>query len=716
LDSIKPPEKNLYYEKKTRKVMKEVLEYIDKVETNKETKAENTKNIKVESTNNKEASNNSIQRTDLITSNKDERQSIKKTIEVTEEYSELMENGKLYKGDLVLRHFDNSNFSNNKYGPTSVDYATITAAINDLNLRGVGGAVTFSLTDGTYPSEPTFPIIINNVQGVSAVNTVTIKPASGVSPVISGASASGPIFKIYRTNYVTIDGSNNGSTSRNMTIQNTSATSPAVVWIGSFSTTPITNVTVKNCTLINGANTNTAVTISDGTTSGNAGYFNNITIQNNSIQLSYIGIYAIGTVVVGNGSGLLISGNDLNTSGSNSIRLIGVYVQGVDGATVSNNNIGNIVNANAESPKGIVFTTGTNSGTISGNTINTITYTGAGAYAPTGISCSPATATSISITNNTVTNITNSVGTSLSFCGISTFSPNTSITNNTVSNLTQSAAYAFWGIVQSGAINSSCSGNTVSGLSTTTTGVTNGINIQGVSTGVMISKNKIYNIKNSNAGGYTAVALALASSSTSSNITATNNIIYDVAGYGYGSQSTDNGYGINIYSGGGYNLYYNSINLATNQTLSTGVPACLIINSAVTTANTLDIRNNIFSIPTTSGTNRYAVLSNAASTVFSYIDYNDYYTSGTNLGYIAGGNVLDLAAWKTATNKDANSISTDPSFTSATDLHIVNNLTEYTAYPAPSCAGTPITGITTDFEGTTRRADYPDIGAYEFVM
>ena len=618
------------------------------------------------------------------------------------------ENGKEFTGDLFIKKSEYPNF-NYPAGVNGI-YASLTAAVADLNYRGVSANTRFLLNDA-FDSTETFPISINisneNVPVSGA--TVTIKPNAGVTPSIIGSAAT-TLFKIVNTNYVTIDGSDstNGNT-HDLSIINNSATTPSIIWIGSNGTTPVTNAVIKNCNLINGVNTSSAVVISDGTILGNPGYFNNITVQNNIIQKAFYGVYAIGTVLTGNGSGTLITGNDLNISGTNSIRIGGIYVQGVNGATVSNNNIANILNANLESPRGIWFATGTNNGTISGNNISTLSVTNTGAAAVTGIYITPGTTTSIIINNNTISNLSNS-GTAATFAGIYTTSANTSVTNNTVSGLTQLGAAAYWGIYQTGTVNASCSGNTVTGLTTATTGVTNGINILGLSTGVTISKNKIYNIKQTNATGYTAVALALASTSTASNIVASNNLIYDVAGNGLASQTTSNGYGISISSGGGYKLYYNTINLATNQTLATGVPACLLIGSSVTTANTLDIRNNIFSIPATIGTNRYCVISNAANTVFSFINNNDYFTSGTNIGYIGATNRADLTAWRTGTAKDSLSVSGDPGFMSATDFHINPYI-----YSPVSATGTPIPSITTDYEGNTRDVTAPDIGAYEYT-
>lgn len=47
-----------------------------------------------------------------------------------------------------------------------------------------------------------------------------------------------------------------------------------------------------------------------------------------------------------------------------------------------------------------------------------------------------------------------------------------------------------------------------------------------------------------------------------------------------------------------------------------------------------DLRNNIFANTQTAGNTRYAIYSGAANTVFSNIDYNNYYTLGAALGFI----------------------------------------------------------------------------------
>jgi hypothetical protein len=65
--------------------------------------------------------------------------------------------------------FDTKFFQENTDGI----YPTLTAAVNDLNLRGMSGPVVFSLVDTYYPNE-TYPILIGEVTGTSSTNTLTI--------------------------------------------------------------------------------------------------------------------------------------------------------------------------------------------------------------------------------------------------------------------------------------------------------------------------------------------------------------------------------------------------------------------------------------------------------------------------------------------------------------------------------------------------------------
>ena len=150
-----------------------------------------------------------------------------------------MENGEPYTGELYVYKASSPQY-NYPEGTDGI-YATITAAVADLNVRGVSAAVNFLLTDASYTTGETYPIVINFPNPSSSI--VTIKPNTGVTALVQGASPSGQIFKIL-TSYVTIDGSNAGGTDRSLTLENTSTTSPQVVAIGSVGDVPITDVTL----------------------------------------------------------------------------------------------------------------------------------------------------------------------------------------------------------------------------------------------------------------------------------------------------------------------------------------------------------------------------------------------------------------------------------------------------------------------------------------
>ncbi len=524
------------------------------------------------------------------------------------------------------------------------NYTTLTNAITDLNNKVMVGAVTFILDDATYSASETFPITIQSNYGSNSTNTLTIKPNTGATTAITGSVASGALIKI-KNSYTTLDGSNNGSTTRDLTISNTNTTSPQVVFCASVGSGVLTNVTVKNTILVNGATTSSALVFTDE--AGTAGNFTNLTVQNNAIKKAYIACYMNGNVVAGNGSGTVITGNEINATGTDYVRLVAIYVQGLDGVTISNNNIGNIIDANADVKRAIWLATGTSNTSVTGNTIDNVGYNGSSSGTGYGIAVTTGVANSnILIKSNTLTNI-NSTGSSTTF-----------------------------GIYLSGTI-----GN------------------------VTIERNSISNIKNTSTSGYGSNGIYLASTlATAANIKVQNNILWDIAAYGYsGVTYLDNGYGIFVNSGLGYDINFNTVYLNTNQVTTAGTTAAINISSSVTAAGAVNLQNNIFINAQSDATTRYAIYCASPNTIFGTIDYNDYLNSGTDLGYL-GSARNDLAAIQTGFGGNTHSVSINPAFASASDLHptvvSLNN------------TGTPIAGITTDYAGTTRGA-IPDMGAYE---
>jgi hypothetical protein len=539
------------------------------------------------------------------------------------------------------------------------DFSNFTSAgglFNVINNVGLSQNTTVEIIDPLITEVNPTPIALSQVQNtgcsVGLINLI-IKPASSVTATITGNVASNPMMRILSSN-VTIDGSNNGTTSRNLTLKNTNATDPVVILYGSTGTVPISNSTLKNTICNNGASTTSCVVVSDGAVGGVPGYFNNITIQNNSIQKGLIGVQCAAAPSSANGS-ILISGNDLNSTSANQIALVGVYAEGLDGAVISNNNIGNFEPTTNATRYGIWVTTNTINTTVSGNAISGLTYTGSGGGTAYGIYAAPAVVAS-----------------------------NINITGNTVSNISVAGTGSVFGIFAGGA-----------------------------SGGITIQKNIISNIKSTNASGFGARGVSLATTLTAANFLLANNFIYDIAGAGSStSPVARNGFGIYLISGGGYKIYNNSVNMNTNQLNNVGITAALMSNG-ISTAASLDIRNNIFANTQTGGApaaTRYAIYSTNANTIFSAIDYNDYYTNGTNLGFITSDRIT-LANIQTGFGSNINSINSLPGFVSSTDLHL-----NPTSSNCPiDNKGTFIATVTDDIDAQTRNSSTPDIGADEFT-
>ena len=124
----------------------------------------------------------------------------------------------------------------------------------------------------------------------------------------------------------------------------------------------------------------------------------------------------------------------------------------------------------------------------------------------------------------------------------------------------------------------------------------------------------------------------------------------------------------------------------------------------------MDVRNNILknSSQPASGTpasKSYAVTVGPGTSSIT-LNYNDYFVDGIgpNIGYYGGSDQASLTNWKTASLQDANSLSIDPAFTSATNLMPTTTGMNH--------SGTYILSVPTDILGITR-TNPPDAGAYE---
>ncbi|KPK84294.1 MAG: hypothetical protein AMS27_10390 [Bacteroides sp. SM23_62_1] len=162
--------------------------------------------------------------------------------------------------------------------------------------------------------------------------------------------------------------------------------------------------------------------------------------------------------------------------------------------------------------------------------------------------------------------------------------------------------------------------------------------------------------------------------------------------------ATGTAYGIWVNNSKRQNIYHNSLNITSTE--STNGKAIFIQDNN----EEINVINNVLA----NTGNGYAVYINDGTDITSS-DYNNFYSKSAS-HFISYGAIdyTDLVSYRTASSKDANSLSVDPLFYSATDLH-----SEQAAFFE---AGTPLTDVPYDIDSVSRTLTAkPDLGAAEFT-
>jgi hypothetical protein len=287
-------------------------------------------------------------------------------------------------------------------------YTTLTAAVNDINSKGMTGPVTFILDDNNYTGE-TFPIVFNPNEGSSATNILTIKPNTGVTPLISGSVSSTGLLIFKGMDYVTIDGSNSGGTDKSLTFENTSSSTLAhIIGITNNGATDGSKyITLRNCNIV-GNNSSIIVDTyliyfnQDAGLYG--GGYDNISIENNSIRRAKCALNISATAGRRNNN-IIISGNIFGSGDpTDYITRWGIAVEQSDNTLITGNDImGPADGSNAPSQFGVLYYNNCTNTKITKNRIHDWVSNTTGSY---GIKCdndNPSTPTEIS--NNLIYNI-----------------------------------------------------------------------------------------------------------------------------------------------------------------------------------------------------------------------------------------------------------------------------------------------------------------------
>lgn len=240
-------------------------------------------------------------------------------------------------------------------------------------------------------------------------------------------------------------------------------------------------------------------------------------------------------------------------------------------------------------------------------------------------------------------------------------------------------------------------------VTSTATGIT-GIFLgnAGSVTNMTISKNKIYNIQ---PGGTTYTAITGIDLYDATSVNLYNNMVSL-------SSATLNIRGIAQETGSpaAIKVYYNTVNIYGAATAGSSFA---FLKNYTSTGD--DFKNNIFSNTriSTGTAKQYAISKSSTGTFTS--NYNDFYVATNanstlaSFGTTTTTDYATLATFQAASGTDANSISVMPVFVSNTDLHLdpANN-------SGIDNKGTPVTGVTVDFDNQARSTTTPDIGVDEF--
>jgi hypothetical protein len=561
-----------------------------------------------------------------------------------------------------------------------------------------------------------------------------------------------------------IEASNTSTTSGSVLV-GTAASAPEGNSLNTFTNNLFTNAagaTYSNAIYSSGtaANPNSAITVNGnefvnftgtgvrGTTATggnwivtNNHFYNNASTPPSTTQAGINinpGVISSGNQISGN----FIGGSEPNAGGSpwtntGAVAVAGI-IAGVDTvveSTIQNNVIRNfnLTSTGAASFVGISLTTGR--ATISGNTIghdsgpNNIVV--AGSSTTHGISVTAASANQpTKILNNLISGLSaNGTGTGVRVRGINfTGAAQSNIKGNMIHSLSSAGSQV--GLTAGNQVavglhffpgstfyQTDISNNTIYDIVATNTG-----NLGSIATGMTLtniagsaSSNRIYDIRNMSTGTSTTVP-PIASGMYLRFLSQTaifNNMI------SIGSdQSTNTQFnGVFLVTGTAGNvlgLIYNSINVGGAATSGSHSSHAFMRGDNAGTVGintTVLLRNNILSNTRSGGGTHFAIanqLANDTGWNTAASNYNLLHGNPSTIGQWGPG-TLTFSGWRTASGGDSASVTGDPLFVNATDLHITN------AGSPASHSGTPIDGITTDFDGDPRNPSTPDIGADEFM-
>lgn len=379
-----------------------------------------------------------------------------------------------------------------------------------------------------------------------------------------------------------------------------------------------------------------------------------------------------------------------------------------------------------------ILNMGSSDNSISDNQIGgiAVTYSSGGSQTESFVGIRNESTGTVTISGNTIGNSTasnitsNETGAGLIGINLASSSGTITVSSNTIQNFRHTAANTGTGATASviGVLANGSGGTytiTQNSINTLANNISSSsaVNVYAIclnqsGSGHSVSRNKIYDLSISNSNSSTSAELNVIRFMAGT-VMVSNNMAH------VGNSITCNPaiYALNV-QGGAPAIYFNTIYLSGTASGTASNTQCFRMQNG---SNGTVVVDNIFFNDRTSAT-----AANNQTMYFSSItqrnnvttcNYNDLYknASNTNLVTVVGGAsspYSTLANWQLFSGKDANSLSQSVAFISTLGsnigfLHINRSSCSY------NLAGTPVSGITIDFDGDSRSAATPSMGADE---
>ena len=554
------------------------------------------------------------------------------------------------------------------------NYASISAAVTDLNTQGVGtGGVTFNVASG-YTESTTAPIIIT-ATGTAANPIVFQKSGTGANPVITRTDAgtvTSTILGAQADAIVIFEGSDfitfNGI---NLSASVASSTTTGIEY-GFYlrkvsGTNGCKNLTITNSTITMNRGTagvTTGIMSSNNdalsTTTSATGIFvttiggrnENNTFSNNTINDCHVGIYVRGHNDVAPfdfyDNNINITGNTIQKlAGLSTSTAYGVYMIYYNNVNVNNNTVNNMANggvAGTNGIYGIMLSSSSEHGNANVNN-NVVTMTTTSGFRYGIYSSGSSTAGTLNINSNTLGFGAASTGSTYGIYRFGT-AATANMNNNTIPTFSATSG-TFYGIYNTG--NGTTSNNTIAGY---TMGGTSSQYPMLISNAKMTAfGNTISNITYTGTGTFFGFYIGNGDATSSfynnaiSNITASGTTYGIYAAFPAGMNAYSNSVmaltstgasnlsGIYLTGGTGININRNKIANLTGSNAGSSVFGINIISGVSTVTNNVigDLKTPIGTSTSADIIRGISITSSTANTTHT-VDYNSIFLNATSTG------------------------------------------------------------------------------------